>query len=189
MSRRVRITLAILGVLAILAALAWWRRVARVRAGSAAIPVVAGTREGGGKVRYLPRVIAWDDPSSARVDRVFALQAARPLIAIAREADASLTANGWYLATPDRLDDPRMEPQVVIWQRDPDERLDLSQLWPASGISREQRLYGGIFPAAFLDAPQVIGWTWTLRGHRLQRPMSFGPSILVAPPPPPPPRP
>lgn len=136
-------------------------RVARVRRAAAAMPTYPGAAEGGGRVRYFPRVLAWDDRSSARVQRVFALPERVSLATIARQADSSLAPQGWYLVLPEEL--ARIEhPQVVVWQREPDERIDLTQLWPISGMTREQRLYGGVFPAEFLDAPLVIEWSWAL---------------------------
>ena len=101
--------------------------------------------------------------SSARVQRVLAIDQLVALGVVARHAATALGAQGWYLVMPDDL--AQFEnPQVIVWQRDPDERLDLTQLWPVSGMSREQRLYGGIFPAEFLDAPLVIEWNWALGG-------------------------
>ena len=161
-------------------------RIIRVHSGAAAIPVYPGAREGGGRTRYLPHIISWDDRSSARVDRVFALPSAVPLIVIAREADPKLRRDGWYLATPDDLVRP-IDPQVIIWQRDPDERLDLTRLWPVAGMTGEQRLYGGIFPERFLGSPLVIGWTWSLGGSRLPPPSSPSRPIIRWPPPPAPP--
>jgi hypothetical protein len=75
-----------------------------------------------------------------------------------------------------------MDPQVIIWQHDPDERLDLTRLWPISGMSRAQRLYGGTFPEAFLDEPVVIGWTWALGGPRSRRPSALPPRAITRPP-------
>jgi hypothetical protein len=114
-------------------------------------------------------VLSWDDRSSARVQRVFALHEATTLVAIARHADATLAPQGWYLVSPDDLE-RLTNPQVIVWQRDPDERLDLTQAWPVEGITRTQRMYGGIFPAEFLDSPVVIEWSWALGGPRSPRP-------------------
>lgn len=140
-------------------------RVARVRRAAAAMPTYPGATEGGGRVRYFPRVLSWDDRSSARVQRLFALSESVSLATIARQADSSLAPQGWYLVLPEELD--RIEhPQIVVWQREPDERIDLTKLWPISGMTREQRLYGGVFPAEFLDAPLVIEWSWALGGPR-----------------------
>lgn len=161
------------------------QRVARVRRAGSAIPAYPGAREGPRYARYWPRVMAWDDRSSARVDRVLAVPAGTTLRAVARHATDSLIARGWYLATPDDLAGTQ-DPQVIIWQRDPDERLDLAQLWPVSGITREQRLYGGRFPEAFLDEPVVVGWTWSLGGSRLPRPTFRAPRPIVNVPPAPP---
>jgi hypothetical protein len=86
------------------------------------------------------------------VQRVFALPQAITLFTIARRADATLAAQGWYLLMPDDLDERFSNPQVIVWQREPDQRLDLTQLWPLSGMSRTERLYGGTFPPEFLDA-------------------------------------
>lgn len=173
-------------------ALAVGFRIARVTRASSAIPVYPGTREAGGRTRYLPRVLAWDDRSSARVQRVLALSQPTSLVTIARHADARLAAAGWYLVTPDDLE-RFADPQVIIWQREPDERLDLTQLWPISGMTRTQRLYGGIFPAEFLDAPLVVEWSWALGGPRSARPVPVRwPEVrppLPPPPPPPPPSP
>lgn len=184
----VRIALWIAGALLIAGALAATRRVARVRDGRGEIPVYPGAREGPAHTRYWPRLLSWDDRSSARIDRLFAVPAGTTLLAVARHAADALTGRGWYLVTPDDLVSGG-DPQVIVWQRDPDERLDLSQLWPVSGMSRTQRLYGGRFPEALLDAPVVIGWTWALGGPRSPRPV-FSPSgPLVRPPLTPPRRP
>jgi hypothetical protein len=143
-------------------------RVLRVKRASAAMPTYPGSTESGGRIRYFPRLLAWDDRSSARVQRVFALSEYQSLSTIARHADSSLVADGWYLVMPEELD--RIEnPQVIVWQREPDERLDLVQLWPIKGMTKEQRLYGGVFPAEFLDAPLVIEWSWALGGARSPR--------------------
>lgn len=182
---------ALRGVLAIVVAggvalaLAALFRIARVNRAAAAIPVFPGTRESGGRTRYLPRLLAWDDRSSARVQRVFALAPATSLVIIARHADATLAPLGWYLVTPDDLE-RIANPQVIVWQREPDERLDLTQLWPLPNMTRTQRLYGGIFPAEFLDAPLVIEWSWALGGARSPPPAPPR-QLLVRPPPPPPP--
>ena len=163
-----------------------WLRVDRVAKGAATIPVYPGAREGGGRTRYLPQLLSWDDRSSARVQRVFALPQDVGLLAIARHAHATLAAQGWYLVTPSDLE--RFENvQLVVWQRDPDERLDLTQLWPVSGMSRAQRLYGGVFPKAFLDAPLVVEWSWALDGPRSPRP-ALPQQPIVRPAPPPAPR-
>src|SRR5437870_12856358 len=74
-------------------------RVVRVTRAAAAIPVYPGARESGGRTRYLPHLLSWDDRSSARVQRVFALPENTGLIAIARHADTTLAAQGWYLLT------------------------------------------------------------------------------------------
>jgi len=172
-----------------LAALALWAslRMARVSRASAAIPVYAGAREGGGRTRYFPRLISWDDRSSARVQRLFAFRQPMSIIAVARHADETLAKQGWYLVMPDDL--VRVaNPQIVVWQRDPDERLDLSQVWPLPGLSREARLYGGIFPEEFLDSPMVIEWSWALKGPRSPRPAPPpAPFVREIPPPPRPP--
>lgn len=166
-------------------AIAAWFRIARVNRAAAGIPVYAGTREAGGRTRYFPHVLSWDDRSSARVQRLFALPRATSIIAIARDADATLVPNGWYLVTPTDLE-RFANPQVIVWQREPDERLDLSQVWPVEGMTRTQRMYGGIFPAQFLDAPMVIEWSWALGGPRSLRPAPLQPPILREIPPPPP---
>jgi len=161
------------------------RRLVRVHHARGAIPVYPGAREGPEHTRYWPRLLSWDDRSSARVDRIFAIPAGTTLLAIARQAADSLAGRGWYLVTPNDLAG-RQDPQVIVWQRDPDERLDLGQLWPASGMSRTERLYGGKFPEAFLDAPVVIGWTWALGGPRSPRPPVSPPGSIVRVPPAPP---
>ncbi|MDP9178054.1 MAG: hypothetical protein M3O61_10285 [Gemmatimonadota bacterium] len=182
----VRAILAIVAVGVVALALAAWSRVARVTRAAAAVPVYPGAREGGGRTRYWPHLLSWDDRSSARVQRVFAFPQATSLTTIGRHADATLAPQGWYLVTPEDLE-RITNPQVIVWQRDPDERLDLSQLWPLVGMTRDQRLYGGIFPAEFLDAPLVIEWSWALGGPRSPRPAALpGPSILLPPPPRPP---
>lgn len=190
--QRLRILLAIVGGAAIVLALVVWSRIARVNRGAASIPTQAGAREGGKRVRYWPRLVSWDDRSSARVDRVMALPRTASLIAIARQANDSLAAHDWYLVSPDELRPMMTDPQVIVWQRDPDERLDLMQLWPVPGMTPTQRMHGGAFPAEFLDAPQVIGWSWMLGGPRAARPNPSGSSIVhfpSSPPPPPPPPP
>lgn len=160
-----RITLLLLLVVGVVLAVMATFRVNRVKRAAAAIPSYPGATEGGGRVRYFPHLISWDDRSSARVQRVFALPEHQSLGSIARHVNDGLAADGWYLMAPDELH--RIEnPQVVVWQREPDERLDLTQLWPISGMTREQRLYGGVFPAEFLDAPLVIEWSWALGGPR-----------------------
>ena len=155
------------GVALVLAALS---RIVRVTRAATAIPVYPGAHEGGGRTRYLPHLLSWDDRSSARVQRVFALSQATSLVAIARNANQTLVAGGWYLVTPDDLE-RTTDPKVIVWQRDPDERLDLTQVWPINGMTREQRLYGGVFPEKFLDAPLVFEWSWALRGPRSPRPV------------------
>jgi hypothetical protein len=176
--------LAVVGIVAL--AFAAWSRFARVTKAAAAIPVYPGTREAGGRTRYFPRVLSWDDRSSARVQRVFALPQPASLAAVSRHADAMLAPNGWYLVTPDDLE--RFgSPQVIVWQRNPDERLDLSQVWPVEGMTRTQRMYGGIFPREFLDAPMVIEWSWALGGPR--SPRSAPPPQPIVREIPPPPRP
>ena len=144
-------------------------RVLRVNRAREAIPVYPGAREGGGRIRYLPRLLSWDDRSSARVDRVFALPDTTPLSTIALHANVALAQQGWYLVAPEELE-RFANPQVVVWQRDPDERLDLMKLWPDANLTRDQRLYGGIFPAQFLTAPLVIEWSFAIGGPRSPRP-------------------
>lgn len=107
-------------------------------------------------IRYWPRLFSWDDRSSARVQRVFAIREGVSVSDVARGAHPALVERGWYRVTPSDLDGTG-DVQVIVWQRDPDERLDLEPLWPLPGMTREQWLYGGIFPAEFLDAPRVIG--------------------------------
>jgi hypothetical protein len=178
---RLRVFLAILAGCAVVLAAASLSRIAKVRKGASAIPLFTGAREAGGHTRYFPKVFSWDDRSSARVQRVFAFPAAVTLATIGRRADAQLARDGWYVVTPENLD--RIEqPQVIVWQRDPDERLDLVKLWPVDGMTREQRLYGGIFPAEFLDAPLVVEWSWALGGPRTARPPAATRSILLSPP-------
>lgn len=160
---------AVVALLLVVAAVMIVRRVVRVSRAAAAIPVYAGAREGGGRTRYFRHLISWDDPSSARVERVFALPEAVNVVRVARNAEPILLQHGWYRVTPDDFEERAIEPQVVIWQRDPDERLDLTRLWPLEGMSRTTRLYGGIFPREFLDAPLVVEWSWALGGHRVER--------------------
>jgi hypothetical protein len=186
MSSVARAALAIVVVGVIALAAVTLSRVVRVTRAAASIPVYPDAREAGGRTRYLPRLLSWDDRSSARVQRVFALQESVSLIVIARHADTTLAARGWYLVTPDDLD-RILNPQVVVWQRDPDERLDLSQLWPLPHMTPEQRLYGGVFPREFLDAQLVIEWSWALNGPRSPRPAPVSRAILRPPPPPVPP--
>ncbi|HZD40584.1 MAG TPA: hypothetical protein VE131_07670 [Terriglobales bacterium] len=147
------------------------RRVLRVNTASNEIPVYSEAREGPSYRRFWPRLLSWDDRSSARVDRIFALPKGTTLLAVARAAAAGLASRDWYLVSPSDLRGTH-DPQVIVWQRDPDERLDLIQLWPDPYITREQRLYGGRFPRTFLDEPMVIGWTWYLGGPRSPRPLA-----------------
>jgi len=159
-------------------------RIARVTRAASAIPVYPGAREGSRHTRYWPHLISWDDRSSARVQRVFALPESTSLGAIAHHADTALVAQGWYLVTPNDFE-RFSNPQVIVWQREPGERLDLTQLWPISGMSRTQRLYGGTFPPEFLDAPMVFGWSWALGGPRSPPPAAPRyPVTRRAPPPP-----
>src|SRR5216684_3984800 len=102
--------IAIVSVVAL--SLAALLRIVRVNKAAAAIPVYSGSREGGGRTRYLPHLLSWDDRSSARVQRMFALPRAMNLVAIAREANTTLAAQGWYLVTPDDLE-RLTNPQVV----------------------------------------------------------------------------
>jgi len=183
MSSVIRGALAIVVVGVIALAVVALSRVVRVTRTAAAIPVYPGARESGGKTRYLPHLLSWDDRSSARVQRVFALPENVSLVAIARHADTTLAARGWYLVSPDDLE-RILNPQVIVWQRDPDERLDLSQLWPLPHMTPEQRLYGGVFPEEFLNAPLVIEWSWALNGPRSPRPAPVSRAILRRPPPP-----
>ncbi len=111
------------------------------------------------------------------MQRIFALAHAADLSAIAGSADSVLQASGWYLLSPDDLNRIR-NPRVIVWQRDPDERLDLAQVWPVDGVTREQRLYGGIFPKEFLDAPQVIEWSWFLGGPRSTPSLQVSPALI-----------
>jgi hypothetical protein len=179
------LAIVVVGVVAL--AMAAGSRIARVTRASGAIPVYPGARERGGRTRYLPHLLSWDDRSSARVQRLFALSRVTSLVTIARYADTTLAAQGWYLVTPDDLEG-FPNPQVIVWQREPDERLDLTQLWPLSGMTRTQRLYGGNFPPEFLDAPLVIEWSWALNGPHSPRPAP-PPRPGVRPPPPPTPPP
>lgn len=179
------LAIAVIGVVAL--ALAAWFRIARVTRASAAVPLYPGAREHGRRTRYLPHLLSWDDRSSARVQRVFAFSQVTSLVTLARHADRTLAAQGWYLVTPDNLEG-FPNPQVIIWQREPDERLDLTQLWPLPEMTRTERLYGGIFPAEFLDAPLVIEWSWALNGPRSPRPAPpTHPAVRPPPPPPTPP--
>jgi hypothetical protein len=129
--------------------------------------------------------LSWDDRSSARVERVFALPESTSLITLARHADSILAERGWYLVAPEELRGTAITPQIIVWQRDPDERLDLSQVWPVPFMSREQRLYGDVFPEEFLDSPMVIEWSWALDGPRSRRPSPISPAIVRPPPSPP----
>lgn len=160
-------------------------RLIRVHDASRKIPVYSNAQEGPRQMRYWPHLLSWDDQSSARVDRIFAVPAGTTLLAVARHAANALSMQGWYLVTPDDLEGTQ-DPQIIVWQRDPEERLDLSQLWPVSGMSRTQRLYGGTFPKEFLDAPVVIGWTWALAGPRSVRRLILPHRSIVRPPPSPP---
>jgi hypothetical protein len=165
------------GVL-VLASVYFAGRVVRVNAGGAEIPVYPQAREGPIYRRYWPKLLAWDDRSSARVDRIFAVPAGTTLLAVARAAAPGLDKGGWYLVTPSVLQGT-YDPQVIVWQRDPHERMDLTQLWPVEGLTREQRMYGGRFPAEFLDEPMVIGWTWSRGGPRSSRPLTAPPAPIV----------
>jgi hypothetical protein len=172
-------------ILVIVVAVLGATRIVRVRRGEALIPVYPGARGAGGRTRYLPHVLSWDDRSSARVQRLFALSASNDVGTVARTVNGRLTAEGWYLLSPEDL--TLRNPQVIVWQRDPDERLDLMQVWPLPNMTREQRMYGGIFPAEFLDEPLVIEWSWMLGGARSPRPAPPAWPVVHAPPPPPPP--
>lgn len=143
-------------------------RVHRVQAGLREIPITTVGQAGPIYTRYWPRLLAWDDRSSARVEQLVAMPAGTTLLRLAGDATASLEQRGWYLMTP-LPREAKNDPQVIVWQRDPDERLDLTQLWPLAGMTAEQRLYGGRFPAAFLDKPVVVEWTWSLGGPRSAR--------------------
>lgn len=182
-NRRVVLAIMLSGTVGL--TLVTWSRIARVTRAAEAIPVYPGVREGVKRARYWPHLLSWDDRSSARVDRLFALTQTTSLLAIARQAQDTLAAQGWYLVTPDELRQDAMDPQVIVWQREPDERLDLTQLWPVAGMTRTQRMYGGAFPAEFLDAPQVISWSWALGGPRSARPALQGQPIVRPPAPPP----
>ncbi len=122
--RRVVLAIVLSGTVAL--TLVVWSRIARVTRAAAAIPVYPGAREGGKRVRYWHHVLSWDDRSSARVDRPFVLRTTS-LLAIARQAQDALVAQGWYLVTPDDLRQVAIDPQVIVWQRGPDERLDLAR--------------------------------------------------------------
>lgn len=157
-------------------------RVARVRRAAEGMPLHPGARQGAQDIRYFPRLLSMDDRSSARVRRIFSLAEDASLGVVARTAQASLASNGWYLVDPPDLA-LMEEPQVIVWQRDPDERLDLVRLWPVPNMTREQRLHGGLFPPNLLDAPMVFEWTWALGGPRAHRPVPYSPRTLVSPPP------
>src|SRR5437899_12719874 len=86
--------------LVLVAAVPVTRRMIRVRRAGDAIPLYAGAREGPRQTRYWPRLLSWDDRSSARVDRIFAVPAGTTLLAIARHAADSLAPRRWYLVTP-----------------------------------------------------------------------------------------
>jgi hypothetical protein len=187
MRRLPRLVIGIGSIAVALVALASVSRIARVTKAAEAIPVYPGAREGDSRIRYLPRVLSWDDRSSARVQRVFALSEPTTLLTIARHAAPALADRGWYLVMPHGLEGLN-DPQVIVWQRDPDERLDLTQLWPIGGMTRTERMYGGMFPPEFLDAPRVIEWSWALGGPRSPRPAPLrAPDvrqpILAVPPP------
>src|SRR5688500_19853536 len=97
-------TVLTVGVIVIAAlAVAAVDRVVRVTSAAGQIPVYPGSREAGGRPRYLPRLLSWDDRSSARLQRIFALPAAIPLSTIARDANETLTGQGWYLVSPEDL--------------------------------------------------------------------------------------
>lgn len=179
LNRRVLLAILIGGAIGL--TLVAWSRIARVTTAAAAIPVYPGAQEGGTRARYWPHLLSWEDRSSARVDRLFALSQTTSLLAIARQAQDTLAAQGWYLVTPDELRQGAMDPQVIVWQREPDERLDLTQLWPVAGMTRTQRMYGGTFPSELLDAPQVISWSWALGGPRSARPALQGRPIVLPP--------
>lgn len=177
-SKPMRLLLASAAAAVLIAGAVSAARVHRVRAGLQEIPVMTVGQAGPTYTRYWPRLLAWDDRSSARVDRMVAMPSGTTLLQLARSATASLVERGWYLVTPLPLG-AQGDPQVVVWQRDPDERLDLTQLWPVAGMRPEQRLYGGRFPAAFLDKPVVIEWTWSLGGPRSARPDAAGERSIV----------
>lgn len=168
-----------LGAVVVVAA----QRVLRVHDGRTAIPVYPQSREGPQHARYWPRLLAWDDSASARVDRMFAVPAQTSLLAVARYENAALVARGWYLVSPSDLAAIR-DPQVIVWQRDPDERLDLNMLWPVEGMTPTQRLYGGRFPESFLGERAVIGWTWSLGAPRSAHPSASPSRAIVRTPPP-----
>ena len=176
MTNPMRIALAALVVAALGFAVIVIPRVMRVKRATAAMPVYPGSREAGGRTRYFPRLLSWYDRSSARVQRIFAVSPPVSLATIARYADSSLTANGWYLSMPEALGAVE-DPQVIVWQREPDERLDLTKLWPMPGLTREQRLYGDVFPPEFLDESLVIEWSWALGGPRSPRPATPRPGV------------
>src|SRR5579859_2182321 len=111
-----RIALWIAAALTVTGAVLAARRFARVRREGNAIPVYPAAREGPRHARYLPMLLSWDDRSSARVDRIFAVPAGTTLLAVARHAADSLARRGWYLATPTDLAGTQ-DPQVIIWQR------------------------------------------------------------------------
>jgi hypothetical protein len=187
MRRLSRLVIVIGSISVALVALTSVFRITRVREAADAIPVYPGAREGEREIRYLPRVFSWHDRSSARVQRVFALSEPTTLLAIARHAAPALGDRGWYLVMPHELERFH-DPQVIVWQRDPDERLDLTQLWPISGMTRTERMYGGLFPPEFLDASLVIEWSWALGGPRSPRPapqraLDVRRPIIEAPPP------
>ena len=175
--------LAVVVIVGAALAVAAQSRVSRVSKAAKAIPVYPGAREGGGRTRYLPHVLSWDDRSSARVQRVSAFRDPIPLTTIALHANATLARQGWYLTMPEELG-RISDPQVIVWQRDPDERLDLTKLWPLSGMTPDQRMYGGIFPAEFLDAELVIEWSWALGGPRSARSTVQALEMRTPPPPP-----
>jgi hypothetical protein len=178
---RTGIAAVIIVILALTTAMGF--RVLRVTRAAKAIPIYPGAQEAGGRTRYLPRVLSWDDRSSARVERVFALPDTTPVATIARHANVALAQQGWYLVTPEELQ-RIANPQVVVWQREPDERLDLMKLWPDPNMTADQRLYGGIFPAQFLDAPLVVEWSWALGGPRSTRSAPVQRLEVRTPPPP-----
>lgn len=151
--------------------------------GCGGLPGFPGTRESRGRTRYLPHLLAWSDRSSARVQRVCTSpgdQYGHGCPPRCRDACGA----GLGSRDPRGAREHR-DLQVIVWQRELDERLDLTQLWPLSNMTRRQRLYGGIFPAEFLDAPLVIEWSWALGGARSPPPAPPR-QPLVRPPPPPP---
>src|SRR5688572_4045454 len=101
---RYRVIVALLAAGAVVLAAASLVRIAKVKKGASAIPIYAGAREAGGRTRYFPRISPWDDPSSARVQRVFALPAAVTLATVGRQAGAQLERDGWYLVAPESLE-------------------------------------------------------------------------------------